>query len=113
MAYIRDSWSGSSAGEMQAAMAAFPACAFHEVTASAVATDVASRTKPRLEAKTLRVITSSIHIGEVGGDVPPLHLRLEYRQRVLERGAPRSRTLRNTDVASRAKPRLEAKTYRS
>src|ERR1044072_9879855 len=38
MAYIRDSWSGSSAGDIQAAMAALAAFAFQSVTASALAT---------------------------------------------------------------------------
>ena len=33
IAYMRASWSGSSRGAMQAAMAAFPADAFHAVTA--------------------------------------------------------------------------------
>ena len=33
IAYMRASWSGSSSGAMHAAMAAFPADAFHEVTA--------------------------------------------------------------------------------
>ena len=34
IAYMRDSWSGSSPGEMQAAIAAFPAFAFQALTAS-------------------------------------------------------------------------------
>src|SRR6516165_2680959 len=37
IAYIRDSWNGSSSGAMHAFMAASPACAFHTVTASPLA----------------------------------------------------------------------------
>src|SRR5262245_13326022 len=39
IAYIRDSWSGSPSGDIQAAWAASPAFAFQSVTASAWASD--------------------------------------------------------------------------
>ena len=43
IAYMRDSWSGSSPGEMQAAIAAFPAFAFQALTASERGRPVSAR----------------------------------------------------------------------
>ena len=76
MAYIRDSWSGSSPGEMHAAIAALPAFAFQALTASEPGSPgaprrgatAATRRSPH-QARQRGVRVSSRHRRPVTGDV--------------------------------------------